>query len=778
MSLIKIWFWGAVGADVKELQKFLNQHGYIMAKRGAGSPGRETAYFGLKTKKALINFQKAGKIKPANGIFNLATRAVVNVMANPPLAQSVATSSSVKTAGPALTSTSTQPLKISVSKTLQVYPIKGTATGISGAVALLINGEDALVVIPGSGNEFNFSKPLADGSAYNVTAFSLIIHQRCNLTNNKGVVKGAPVTDIKLECYAAQSSGSPAINYSLVPSGAGGSGGGSTYNVLLSYEAGTCGSIAGTALQSVSRGGSGSAITAIAASGCRFVDWSDGSTANPRTDTNVTADLSVTANYETIINAAAIAGVTAPVIGAVPVSALAETSQYTAAVSWSPAAATFAPGTAYTATVNIIPKTGYTLVGVPANFFTVAGATATSLANSGVVRAVFPSTDATINYSTIGIVPKPTAGTASFGVTSDYAQFNVTSTWPGIGTFAPATVYTATVAITAKPGYTLVGVPANFFLVTGATATNSPNSGAVSATFPVTSSTIATAAIAGVTAPVARATPVNSIASTTEYTATISWSPVDSTFAAGTAYTATITITPKAGYTLYGLPANFFTVAGATAVNSINAGVVTATFPTTANPGPAVLSIDSVQVNGQYVAGVVLYEASIDYHITVTQAGNYSFTVAPSPNNGYRYVNKSGYAGLGALTINSVGSGTPVSVGTDSFTISGNSTSLGFTVATIDPPTIVYNGVTYQYLPDQYTTSFDNAVAACDSLVFAGFSDWYYPADMDFECYIRANGLAQRLNYHWYAQAESKWPCTNLGVINPTLAGYRCVRVQ
>ena len=38
-------------------------------------------------------------------------------------------------------------------------------------------------------------------------------------------------------------------------------------------------------------------MTAFPATGYHFVSWSDGSTANPRTDTNVTADLTVTANF-------------------------------------------------------------------------------------------------------------------------------------------------------------------------------------------------------------------------------------------------------------------------------------------------------------------------------------------------------------------------------------------------------------------------------------------------------------------------------------------------
>jgi hypothetical protein len=94
------------------------------------------------------------------------------------------------------------------------------------------------------------------------------------------------------------------------------------------------------------------------------------------------------------INIAAISGITAPVAGATPTATVPATEQYTAAITWQPAAAAFAHSTAYTATVTLTAKAGYTLAGVAANFFTVAGATATSEAGKGVVTAVFPETAA------------------------------------------------------------------------------------------------------------------------------------------------------------------------------------------------------------------------------------------------------------------------------------------------------------------------------------------------------------------------------------------------
>jgi predicted ester cyclase len=66
----------------------------------------------------------------------------------------------------------------------------------------------------------------------------------------------------------------------------------------LTYLAGENGSITGEAVQSVEHGSDGSEVTAVADDGYHFVNWSDGLTENPRTDVNVTDDLTVTANFE------------------------------------------------------------------------------------------------------------------------------------------------------------------------------------------------------------------------------------------------------------------------------------------------------------------------------------------------------------------------------------------------------------------------------------------------------------------------------------------------
>ena len=77
----------------------------------------------------------------------------------------------------------------------------------------------------------------------------------------------------------------------------------------LTYTAGTGGTISGATPQTVDYGTGGTAITAIPDTGFHFVDWSDDSTANPRTDTNVTANVSVTANFALDTHALTVAAV-------------------------------------------------------------------------------------------------------------------------------------------------------------------------------------------------------------------------------------------------------------------------------------------------------------------------------------------------------------------------------------------------------------------------------------------------------------------------------------
>ena len=73
-----------------------------------------------------------------------------------------------------------------------------------------------------------------------------------------------------------------------------------TDTVTVHYAADVHGSIVGSATQVVDYGGGAAAVTASPAAGYDFVSWSDGSTANPRTDTNVVADKAVSASFALI----------------------------------------------------------------------------------------------------------------------------------------------------------------------------------------------------------------------------------------------------------------------------------------------------------------------------------------------------------------------------------------------------------------------------------------------------------------------------------------------
>jgi 5-hydroxyisourate hydrolase-like protein (transthyretin family) len=70
-----------------------------------------------------------------------------------------------------------------------------------------------------------------------------------------------------------------------------------TPSYTLTYTAGTGGVISGESPQTVEPGGSGTEVTAVPNAGYHFVKWSDDVMTASRTDTDVTADLAVTAVF-------------------------------------------------------------------------------------------------------------------------------------------------------------------------------------------------------------------------------------------------------------------------------------------------------------------------------------------------------------------------------------------------------------------------------------------------------------------------------------------------
>jgi N-acetylneuraminic acid mutarotase len=79
------------------------------------------------------------------------------------------------------------------------YDIQVTASGLlRSGLSLQNNGADTLT-IP-TNNTYDFSLPVASGSAYNVTVFTQPAGESCSVTNGTGTVGGANVTGIEVLC--------------------------------------------------------------------------------------------------------------------------------------------------------------------------------------------------------------------------------------------------------------------------------------------------------------------------------------------------------------------------------------------------------------------------------------------------------------------------------------------------------------------------------------------------------------------------------------------------
>jgi len=193
----------------------------------------------------------------------------------------------------------------------------------------------------------------------------------------------------------------------------------------------------------------------------------------------------------TVINIASISGITVPAPGGTPVTVITATAQYTGTVVWSPAHESFQASTAYFATITLTAKNGYALEGVTKDFFKVTGANKVNNdADSGVITAVFPRTAGTIdNPSVIDIQTIEGIAPISGGIPKESinptAQYTGTITWsPADNPFKPSIIYTATITLTPKTGFTITTVPADFFTVIGAeTTSNEATSNIITAVF-------------------------------------------------------------------------------------------------------------------------------------------------------------------------------------------------------------------------------------------------------------------------------------------------------
>jgi len=166
------------------------------------------------------------------------------------------------------------------------------------------------------------------------------------------------------------------------------------------------------------------------------------------------------------INISTISGVTVPAADGIPTSTITATDEYTATISWTGSPSVFTGDTIYTATITIATKSGYTLSGVTANYFTVSGATATNGINSGVVTAVFPATarkQLTVSAPSITLskvydtntTAAVTAGTLSGIVSGDTVTVSAVSTYDNASVGTNKTITTV---------YTLGGADASKYI--------------------------------------------------------------------------------------------------------------------------------------------------------------------------------------------------------------------------------------------------------------------------------------------------------------------------
>jgi hypothetical protein len=187
----------------------------------------------------------------------------------------------------------------------------------------------------------------------------------------------------------------------------------------------------------------------------------------------------------------------APFTGGTPVWSFAG-PQYSGAVTWTNVtdgkahgSGPFLGGKTYRAAVTLTAAPGYTFTGFT-GVFTHGGAPS-GVSNGDKPAGIgidFPATEvaAVTDKNLAPYVPRPQAGKA--GVTDiDGPQYTGTVAWAPGGAFAEKTAYTATVTLTAKPGWTFTGVAEGSFICNGASSvSNGTGSGTVTITiaFPET----------------------------------------------------------------------------------------------------------------------------------------------------------------------------------------------------------------------------------------------------------------------------------------------------
>jgi hypothetical protein len=287
----------------------------------------------------------------------------------------------------------------------------------------------------------------------------------------------------------------------------------------------------------------------------------------------------------TVVNKATIQGVTVPARGGTPVTAITPTDQYTGTVAWNGNPTTFAANTKYTATITLTVKEGYTLTGVAKDYFTVAGATATNAANSGVITAVFPAAGVTPTYG----ISLSVSGTHTFAATTEGYTAQTPLTVTVTNTLNTATGGLSVALSGADSGsFTLSGTSISS-IATGGTGTFTvvPKTGLAVKTY---SATVTVSGSNGITAGFNVSFTVDASISLS-VSGTHTFAPATVGYAAQTPLTVTVTNTGNTAtgglsVALSGTDSGSFTLSG-TSINSIASGG-TGTFTVVPKTGLAI----------------------------------------------------------------------------------------------------------------------------------------------------------------------------------------------
>ena len=172
--------------------------------------------------------------------------------------------------------------------------LKMTVTGVSSSTGSVGLSEIQVYGIPTSGTQYTLTTSVTPSGAGSVTANP---SQSGYPNGTQVILTATPNSGYTFSSWSGGASGTANPLTITVNGTTAITAVFTASSYTLSYSAGANGTISGVTPQTVSSGGSGTLVTAVANSGYHFVSWSDGVTTAARTDTKVTANITVTANF-------------------------------------------------------------------------------------------------------------------------------------------------------------------------------------------------------------------------------------------------------------------------------------------------------------------------------------------------------------------------------------------------------------------------------------------------------------------------------------------------